>query len=195
MPIQISGLTRIATTLVAALSLAAAPSGQSNSPGQRYTAVAIDLDRGSATPLDIVVERWSSDSTRDRLMSVLLNQGADKLLDALRDAPVVGHVKRPGNLSWDLHFARRTPGEDGGERVVIATDRPISVWEAAVQPRSIDYPFTVIEMRLNAGGEGTGSLSIATKIIPDKEGNIITLENFGTQRVRLTEVKTEKLNN
>jgi hypothetical protein len=35
-------------------------------------------------------------------------------------------------------------------------------------------------------------LSIATKIIPDKEGRIITLENYGTQRVRLTEVKSEK---
>jgi hypothetical protein len=121
-----------------------------------------------------------------------MNKGADSLLEELQKAPKVGYIRTPGQLGWDLHFARREPGPDGGERVVIATDRPISFGEIANQARSIDYPFTVIEMRLNGHGEGTGMLSIATKIIPDKEGNIITLENYGIQPVRLTEVKSEK---
>ena len=85
------------------------------------------------------------------------------------------------------------PLPDGGERVVLVTDRRIGFWEAANQPRSIDYPFTVIELRLNRDGEGEGKMSIATKIIADKENNIVTLENFETQPVRLTNVKREKL--
>ena len=35
--------------------------------------------------------------------------------------------------------------------MVLVTDRRIGFWEAANQPRSIDYPFTVIELRLNRG--------------------------------------------
>jgi hypothetical protein len=52
---------------------------------------------------------------------------------------------------------------EGGERVVLVTDRRIGFWEAANQPRLIDYPFTVIELHLNRDGEGEGKMSIATK--------------------------------
>ena len=61
------------------------------------------------------------------------------------------------------------PGEDGGRRIVLVTDRPISFWEAANQPRSIDYPFTLIELRLNRDGEGEGKMSIATKITGNRD--------------------------
>ena len=61
------------------------------------------------------------------------------------------------------------------------------------QPRSIDYPFTVIELRLNRDGEGEGKMSIATKITVDKDSNMITLENYDIQPVMLTNVKSEKV--
>src|SRR5262249_5325535 len=150
-----------------------------------------DVDHGNVIPLQIVVDRWSSAAERDRLLSVLLDKGADALLETLQKAPKVGYIRSTTSLGWDLHFAWREPGEDGGERVVLATDRPMSIWEQVNQPRSADYPFTVIEMRLNSGGEGTGMLSYATKIIPDKEGRLITLENWGTQRTQLNQVKRE----
>ena len=76
---------------------------------------------------------------------------------------------------------------------MLVTDRRIGFWEAANQPRSIDYPFTVIELRLNRDGDGEGKMSIATKVIYDKEQNMITLENFQNQPVRLTNVKREKV--
>ena len=65
--------------------------------------------------------------------------------------------------------------------------------EAANRPRTIDYPFTVIELRLNGDGEGEGKMSVATKIIADKENNIVTLENYGTQPVLLTNIKREQI--
>ena len=121
----------------------------------------------------------------------MLEKGPEKLLDALQDARPVGHFGAPGKLSWDLRFARRTPLAEGGERVVLVTDRPISFREAVNQPRSFEYPFTVIELRLNKDGEGEGKMSIATKVIPDKEQNVITLENYDLQPVQLTNVKRE----
>jgi len=126
-------------------------------------------------------------------MAVMAEKGPEKLLDALQDMPRVGHFGAPGNLSWDLHFARKVPLPDGGERVVLATDRRIGFWEAANQPRSIDYPFTVIELRLDRDGMGEGKMSLATKVIYDKEQNMLTLENYDIQPVLLTNVKREKV--
>lgn len=160
---------------------------------ERFTANAINMNRGAAGNIEIVVDRWSSDKDRDKLMSTLMEKGPDKLLDVLQDMPRMGYFRAPGQLGIDIHFARRLPLPEGGERVVLVTDRRIGFWEAANQPRSIDYPFTVIELRLNRDGEGEGKMSLATKIIPDKENNIVTLENYETQPVLLTNVKREKV--
>jgi hypothetical protein len=180
--------------LAAALSagLAVAARAQTNGLGERFTAVAVDLDRGSQTRLNIVVNRWSSEAERQRLLKVVMTEGADKLLDALQDAPKVGYIQTPGNLAWDLHFSARTKGADGGERVILATNRRMSFAELWSQSRTVDYPFTVIELRVNDSGDGDGTLSLATRVIPDKENNIITLENYDTQRIRLQQVHREK---
>jgi hypothetical protein len=172
---------------------AAAARAQTMGEPERFTALAINMTSGTSGTVEIVVNRWSSDADRDKLMNILMNQGADKLLDALQDMPRVGYFRTPNSVGIDVHFARRLPGEDGGERVVLVTDRRIGFWEAANQPRSIDYPFTVIELRLNKDGEGVGKISVATKIIPDRENNIITLENFDIQPVRLNNVKRERV--
>ena len=160
---------------------------------ERYRANAVNLDIGAQGAIDITVERWSTPAQRDKLMSVLLNQGPDRLLDVLKDMPHVGYFNTPGNLRWELRYAWKTPQPDGGERVVLATDRPISFREASRQSRTLDYPFTVIELRLNKDGEGEGMMSLATKIIPDKEANTVTLENWGIQPVQLKLVRREKM--
>jgi hypothetical protein len=156
---------------------------------ERFTASAINTNRGAAGNIDIQVDRWSSDAEHDKLINVLTTKGADKLLDVLQDLPVKGNFRVPGQLGWDIRYARHYPTEEGGERVVLATDRPIGFLEAANQPRSINYPFTIIEMQLNRDGEGEGKMSLATKVILDKKKNMITLENFELQPVLLTHVK------
>ena len=188
---------RYMTFAVAAVSSAAlltlAASAQTMGTPERYTGSAININNGRADNIDITVNRWSTDKQRDALMAVVERKGTDKLLDALQDMPAMGHFGAPGHLSWDIHFARKVPLPDGGERVVLVTDRRIGFWEASHQPRSIDYPFTVIELRLNQDGQGEGTMSIATKVIYNKEENMITLENFQNQPVRLTNLKREKI--
>jgi hypothetical protein len=183
----------IAVAFTCAVTLSLSLHAQTMGTPERYTANAINMNRGAAGAIDIVVNRWSTDKDRDRLMSVMMEKGPEKLLDALQDMPRTGYIKTPDSIGWDLHFARKMPGQDGGERVVLVTDRRIGFWEARNQPRSIDYPFTVIELRLNRDGEGEGKMSIATKIIPDKENNIVTLENYDIQPVLLTNIKRQKV--
>ena len=188
---------RYAAFALAAISSAAiltlAVSAQTMGSPERYSAAAININNGRAGNIDITVNRWSTDKQRDALMAVAMQKGPEKLLDALQDMPVMGHFGAPGSLSWDIHFARKMPLPDGGERVVLITDRRIGFWEAANQPRSIDYPFTFIDIRLNRDGEGEGKMSLATKVIYDKKDNMISLENFETSPVLLNNIKREKV--
>jgi hypothetical protein len=172
------------------LSLFAAGAQTSGIP-ERFTATAVDQNGRGTTPIEIVVTRWSTDSERDRLLTTLLDKGPEKLLEVLQDSPRVGYIRSATSTGWDLHYARRTPLPDRGERIVVATDRPLGFWEQANQLRTVDYPFTVVELRLNGDGEGEGKLSRATKIIADKESGNIVLENYGLQPVMLQAVRRE----
>lgn len=186
-------LTAGAVALGSVALLTIAAGAQTMGTPERYTAAAMNINNGRANIIDITVNRWSTDKQRDTLMDTMVKQGPEKLLDVLQDMPAMGHFGAPGNLSWDIHFARKMPLPDGGERIVLVTDRRIGFWESVNQPRSIDYPFTVIDIRLNGDGEGEGKMSIATKVIYDKKENMISLENYQTSPVLLTNVRRERV--
>ena len=157
-----------------------------------FTAVAIkndNLGSGAGTVL-IKVTRWSTEADRSRLLQALKTKGQDKLLDELQDMKSVGTMRTPDSLAYDLRYAHQQPGEDGGRQIVLATDRPIGFWEAANRPRTIQYPFTIIQMQIGRDGKGKGTLSYATKIVARK--NAIELENFSTQPIMLTDIRSEK---
>jgi len=161
---------------------------------ERFTALAVNMGSpgaAGASTVEMAVDRWTSDADRERLMNILMEQGPEKLLDALQKMPRVGYIRTPNSIGYDLHFAHKTPLPDGGERVVLATDRYITFWEAANRPRSVDYPFTVIELHINSNGEGEGKMSLATKVLADPKTKTIVLENYATQPVLLQSVRRD----
>jgi len=56
--------------------------------------------------------------------------------------------------------------------------------------RSLDYPFTIIQMRVDGQGKGEGKMSIATKVIA--AGTTTVLENYDNQPVLLSDVRLEE---
>jgi hypothetical protein len=190
-------MTHPLRTLSAALAAVAASSlllfAQTMGSPERFTATAVNMTRGGTQTLQIVVNRWSTDAERNKLVSTLVDKGEKKLLDALQSTQKVGYIRSVNSIGWDLHYAHRQPLPDGGEQVVIATDRPMGFREVAGQWRSTDYPFTVIEMHMNADGEGQGTLSAATKVTVNKKTGSIELENFGTAPILLTQIKRERM--
>ena len=169
---------------------------QANSTAQRFSAIAVNVSTVGRTGegrVEIVINRWSTEAECDRLLSALLEKGPEKLLSALQDTKRVGYIRTPSSIGYDLRFARRTPGEDGGEQIALATDRRISFWEATNRPRSFDYPFTVIELHIDRDGQGEGKMSVATKITADKDHNTVVLEDYANQPVMLNDVKRERV--
>jgi hypothetical protein len=189
-------------TFTAALSAAlvavsmAVPAAQSNMAApEKFTAFAVDISntapRANTTSVDVTINRWSTDAERDQLLSVFREKGQDALLAALQKLPVVGGLNTPGSLRYDIHFARQKPDPEGGRMIFLMTDRYVTAWEAANRPRTIDYPFTLIQLQLDKDGKGVGKASIATKITQEADGTI-ALENFSSEPVMLNEVHRVK---
>lgn len=162
----------------------------------RLDAFAVNLSgvgRAEAQRLEIVIERWSSDATRDKLIEALKDKGSGELLDALQSIkPRVGYIRTNSSLGWDIQYAQEYPLPEGGRRIVFATDRPMSFWEASARPRSSEYEFMLCEVRLNRDGTGEGKLAPMSKISFDKKKQVIEIENYGLEPIRLTQVTLEK---
>jgi hypothetical protein len=202
----VSSLTLAGAAVV--LSTVTAASPQADTPALqlplRISAFAVSMATaapGANAVMDIRIKRWSTPTERENLINTAVEKGQDALLRALQKMPDHGRISIPGwtgpdphnaRLGWTLHYAFATPGEDGGYRLGIATDRYIGMWEARNQPRTIDYPFSLIEIRLGKDGKGVGKMAVATKIDFDKKKKQLVLENYSSEPVRLNEVKIEK---
>lgn len=176
--------------------LTMAPSGAQAAPPEllRLNAFAVNLSGvGRSTPeqLEIVINGWSSDATRDKLIETLADKGPDELIDALQSIkPSVGYIRTTTSLGWRIQYAQEYPLPEGGRRIVFATDRPMSFREVSMRPRSSEYEFMLCEIHLDRDGVGEGKLATMAKISYDQKKKVIEVENYGIEPVRLTQVTT-----
>ena len=157
----------------------------------RLRAFAINMNNGSrAGTIDIVIERWSTPEEAAELKATLIEKGDEKLLDALQKIkPRCGFARTSTSLGWDIYFARETPLPDGGRKIVVATNRPVGMWEARNSGRSMDYRFSLAEVRLPATGKGQGKAIPRAELTFNAQTNTLEIENWDVQPVRLNEVE------
>ena len=167
--------------------LAQAPAGQK----EEFTAFGVNLDRGRAGVVDIVIEKWSPDGDREALLQAFAAKGQDEMLKQLLKRPRLGYIRLPNTMGHDIHYAVQQPLPEGGRRVIVVTDRPIGFAEARNNSRSMDYPFTMVEFRFNAAGVGEGKMSTGTQIMKSKDGTHLELEMWGNTPTQFTEVKSK----
>ncbi len=189
--------------LVAATLAYSAAGAQTNQEKLDITAFAVNMSNigtGGSTTVQIRIDSWSSPEERKHLIETMIEKNADALLKELQKTPSHGRFSIPGlrgpdphqlRLGYDLHYTWQTALPEGGRKIVIATDRYIGFAEAREQPRTIDYPFTLFEIRVDKNGEGQGKMAVATKIDFDKEKNQVELENYASEPVRLNNVKVK----
>jgi hypothetical protein len=165
-------------------------------PVERFTCFAANMTgmgKPGTSVVQITVERWSTDDERERLRTTLIEKGPDALLVALQKTkPRVGFMRMPNTLGWDLYYARDIKRDDGTRQVILASDRPIGFREVANQTRSKNYAFTIVDIRFDAEGKGTGELAPAAKVTFNAKTNHIEIENYSARPLDLINVKSEK---
>ncbi len=157
----------------------------------RLRAFAVDLNNAARTrTLDIVIERWSTPEEIRNFQAASIERGDDALLKALQKTkPRCGYVRTETSIPWDLYLASETPLPGGGRKVVVATDRPMSYWEAFNPSRLNEYKFSLAEIRLGPDGKGEGKAIPYANVSFDKDTKTFEVENYETLPVRLTQVR------
>jgi hypothetical protein len=146
----------------------------------------------AATPVNIVVNRWSTAEEQDQVLTTVLEQGGKALLGVLQKLPAVGSVAPIGGIGFNVPYATRSRGIDGIERVVLLTDRPMSFAERWYGGRSTEYPFMLIAMEIKPSGDGAGRIIVAARLSADKFNRTLVVENLDIQPMRLTNLKRER---
>jgi hypothetical protein len=160
---------------------------------EEYSAILTNISnvgRTGLTPVSIHITRWTSEDENARLLNILRKDGQDAFLRALVDVKSVGWIATPTSLRYDFFYSHATSTKDGGRRILLITDRPMQMWERIEASPTRDYPFTVVELRLDKNGMGSGTLAQLVQL--QLSGDVLGIENFASGPMKLNEVKRAK---
>ena len=120
------------------------------------------------------------------------------LAAALKKAPTVGILWTSETVGYSIKYAYRLTQPDGGERIILATDRRVgewsNLWQTSAPIQASDYPFSIIELRLNSKGEGEGRGALTGKVVVDTAAKTVALDQYATLPVVLKGVKRQGAN-
>jgi hypothetical protein len=145
-------------------------------------------DGAAATQILIKIERYTLESDRKTMTDALAHGGYGAFVQAVRNAPVIGHIEI-GASKFDVHWAREQPSGKG-RTISLVTDRPVYfLWGGAVdaKPREA-YKLAVVQLTVDDFGLGTGTMAAAAKVKPDGGGGVV-IEDYADEPMKLTYVR------
>ena len=160
----------------------------------QYSAVAVGQSgsaAGKTFGLTIILDGVTSDGEMEELVSTLKHKGPDGLLSALEDMKDKGRVAPTGSVGTGMRVVRIHATKNGGQHIVLATNRPISFPELYNGTRSRDYKFGLVVLNVDKDGKGTGTFAPLCKIKFNKK-NELEIENYGQKPFRLANVYLQK---
>ncbi len=117
-----------------------------------------------------------------------------ELAKALQETATVGYLWPASKLAgYALRYAGKVENPDGSQRIVLITQHPLGeldqLWNPAFPGGRNDYEFSVIELRLDANGKGTGKASLAGKVAADPGAKMVALENYNALPVVFADIR------
>jgi hypothetical protein len=143
----------------------------------RFTATTAAMTPRDVT-LRIDVREWSDEESRAAVVAALASESG--ALEALNGLPTLGYVWQSDSaVGHAVKYAHREPAGQG-ERITFVTDKRLGAydirpWRADSAASQVELEYSVIELYLDAGGLGTGSLSLAAAVELDDAGGLVSL--------------------
>ena len=183
-------LTMTATVLSGAMLMTPAPLQAAEVFSATATVKTADGKTASA-PMTITIDRTLSKTEADTLIAAFKSGGAAALRKALVGVKPTGSVAIGAGKPTPARLAiERTTGS--GKLLTIVTDRPLLFLGAAApgaKPRE-GYDFAVVDIEVDASGNGSGTVAPAAKI--KLNGDAFVVEDYASEVVRLSAVKKTK---
>lgn len=190
--------------LVLLLALAAvAPAAAQSDELETFRGTTTSALSAEGLELRINVLRWSAAEDRGSIVSLITpaagqTAGAgEDIEDALQELQTVGFIWTGGSLGYALKYAHRTEDDDGGERIVLVTDRPLGRWDRNGPWTGSDgsgpaaAAFTVVELHLDAEDQGEGKMSVGAPIEFNPPAGTVGLADYPSAAVHLENVYRE----
>ena len=165
-------------------------SGGARAPVEEFSANFTNISNvgaTGATPITIRITRWTSDDEHVRLMRILSKDGNETFTRELQGVKDTGSIGVPQELAYPLLYARQMRTQDGGRKIMLITDRPMTFQERVGSSISRDYPLTWIEMTLDKEDRGEGYVVLAARL--RLLGEILGVEDLGNQPARLRSIR------
>src|SRR5262249_38993748 len=131
-----------------------------------FTATAAGANGGASVPLTLVVQRYTSDGDRNKLIDALKKGGTEAARTLLMKGRDVGSVDLGGKQTPIKYvYSRKTLT---GRQVTAVTAAPLAVAGAA--PPAAGFTLGLVLLDLDASGPGRGDLVPATKVRVTDDG-------------------------
>ena len=143
-----------------------------------------------STNFTLTINSYTPSADVDRFVSILQRGGQDDLMKAI-DHEKRGTLQIDGQVGRDINAVWMSTDEEEGRKLMILFERWVGFGEVRRGARSLDYPFTYLEIYLDEKGKGEGSMIPAARI-RHKRGQTIEVENFGIYPARLTNIRRSR---
>jgi hypothetical protein len=173
-------IRRNAVALAACMAIFPTAFGQELPKPERYSArwvVTGGAAGGASVQIDIRITKYNTDADIKNYSDILIENGPDRLRQALEKEDV-GQLSPVGRVGTQLAIARKIV--QGDKTIVrVLTARNFSFAELRNSGRSVDYPYTILDMVLDKDGNGTGTAIAAAKIKFNKKSKTHEIESLG----------------
>jgi hypothetical protein len=146
---------------------------------------------GKGFGLNLYITAWTTDQQVKDFIEILKEKGPDGLVKAMDKSDDVGRLSPTGFVGSGFRFARHRDTANGGQHIVMVTNRPMSFGELYRGARSTSYQFGIVVLDVDKYGKGTGILAPVCKIKFNKK-NELEIENYGQKPLRLANVYLQK---
>jgi hypothetical protein len=146
---------------------------------------------GKSFGITVSVQELTADGDAEELAAVLRKKGQDGLVSAMENIKDKGRVSPTGSVGTGMRVVRIHPTKNGGQHIVLATNRPISFPELYNGTRSTSYKIGIVTLDVDKDGKGTGTFAPLCKVKFNKK-NELEIEHYGQKPFRLANVYREK---
>ena len=179
--------------LAAGFLLSATAFGQDKPKPDQFSAVWAAVGGaagGASVSLNIRITKYNTDQDIQKFVDILAKDGPDRLRKAL-EGEDAGQLSPVGRVGTTIAIARKL--KQGNKTIVrVLTARNLSFVELRNSGRSVDYPYTILELTLDSNGKGTGTAIGAAMIKFNKKKGHYEIESLqhGTSYNKLLNVYT-----
>lgn len=180
----------MATVTVLALAPAVAQK-KKKQKGTTYGATMVGV-RGmvgaSSHPITIRVYGQTSDEQVNEYLEIIREGKKGELRRVLEKVKGIGRINADGRVGTEMAVVRERQTENG-KLINIVTARNLPFIELYISGRTVDYPFSVVQLMVDENGKGQGSVILAARIRFNAEG-ALEIESYGLQPFQLVNVRT-----